>query len=67
MLLGLYLVVFIPKTSNRQAYSSNQVQNHQDDKYQADDSEAATRTPSPISVITSSAAEQEQQDKNQNE
>jgi hypothetical protein len=60
-LMGLCLVEVSEKTSTGQTQSAKQVQGHQDYQDQPDNSDASTRTPSPISVIASAAAEHEQQ------
>ena len=55
----------IPAKSHIQLHSAEQVQNQQDDQNQPDNPYASACPPSPISVITSTAAKQEQQHNNQ--
>ena len=63
-LMSSYLLPVSDRTSRGQTESAEQVQEHQNDQDHPHDPDASARTPSPISVIASTAAEQEQQNDN---
>ncbi len=48
----------------RETQSAKHVYDCQNDQHRSDDSDASSRTPSPISVIASAPAEQKQQNNN---